>query len=490
MICTVCVCRLRRKPCKDGSLHGFFMCIASLRCVGLVDTIRLVPVHFILFNNFYSMYHTLQRAVRLSKRGFTLLEVLLVIAIIGVLASIVIIALNPNKQLADTRNAQRKADVSAILNAVYQYDIDHSSMPSNTPTTTKEICRDSGACSGFVDLYSSLVPKYVVNLPIDPQASTTVSQSEIVGTLADRDFSADTGDWTTYANTGGHSNWFITGGVASSTANVLGGEMISSASDRNFSTDTGNWSTNANTGNNSNWGIVGGVASSAASTTIVALSLSPSALSSAIVPGYTYQITFTVNTLDTGVLTPNLGGVDGTAVGQTPGSNTQTQVIVAATSDAIMFTPDATWDGTIDNVSIKRIIPSGGSGVTTILSLATSSLAYPISTNSAYQVTFTVNTLTTGTLTPKIGGTNGTAVGQTVGSVTQTQTITSSSAPVTGNGPLMFVPNATWTGTIDNVSVMNTTRGSTGYSIVLGSDGRVTVSAPKAENGASISASK
>ena len=117
----------------------------------------------------------------LKTKGFTLLEVLLVIAIIGILAAIVIVALNPNKQLGDTRNAQRKSDVNTILNAVYQYDIDNSAMPSTTPLTTKAICRNGGACTDtatstvYVDLYNALVPKYVVGIPADPQATSSTS---------------------------------------------------------------------------------------------------------------------------------------------------------------------------------------------------------------------------------------------------------------------------------------------------------------------------
>jgi prepilin-type N-terminal cleavage/methylation domain-containing protein len=58
------------------------------------------------------------------RRGFTLIELLTVIGIISVLVSIVIQAVNPNKQLGVARDAQRRNDVKAIINAFWQYNID------------------------------------------------------------------------------------------------------------------------------------------------------------------------------------------------------------------------------------------------------------------------------------------------------------------------------------------------------------------------------
>ncbi len=55
-----------------------------------------------------------------NNKGFTLIEILVVIGIIAVLAAIVIVAINPAKQFAQARNTQRTSNVESILNAVGQ----------------------------------------------------------------------------------------------------------------------------------------------------------------------------------------------------------------------------------------------------------------------------------------------------------------------------------------------------------------------------------
>lgn len=111
--------------------------------------------------------------MRLSqfRKGFTLIELLLVIGIIAILASIVIVAINPTKQLGDARDAQRKSDVNTILSAVYQYAIDNDGrLPSAITSTNNEICAtDSTDLTTCIDL-DVLTGSYLVRLPRDPQA--------------------------------------------------------------------------------------------------------------------------------------------------------------------------------------------------------------------------------------------------------------------------------------------------------------------------------
>lgn len=105
------------------------------------------------------------------QQGFTLIEVLIVIGILGILFAIVLVAVNPQENFQQANNTQRKADVNAIVNAISQYAAaNNGQLPSGIDSTDRTISSAGG--TGDVDLCTALVPTYIADLPLDPTSGT------------------------------------------------------------------------------------------------------------------------------------------------------------------------------------------------------------------------------------------------------------------------------------------------------------------------------
>ncbi len=113
--------------------------------------------------------------------GFTLIELLLVMGIIAVLASITIVSINPTRQLAAARDAERKHLATELQNALTQYLVATSTLPNTSliPTVAvaaMPICKQGVTGDATCINVDVVAPTYIASLPRD-NTETTVNHS-------------------------------------------------------------------------------------------------------------------------------------------------------------------------------------------------------------------------------------------------------------------------------------------------------------------------
>lgn len=113
--------------------------------------------------------------------AFTLLEILVALAIVGALIGAFLITVNPASLLSNARNKQREAHLNVIVNAIGQNIADNDGsfkcFEGALPTSTKRIAHPSSTPSSTYNIAPCLVPDYLAELHYDPRSPGNVSST-------------------------------------------------------------------------------------------------------------------------------------------------------------------------------------------------------------------------------------------------------------------------------------------------------------------------
>jgi len=120
------------------------------------------------------------------QKGFTLVELLIVIAIIVILAGVVLVAVNPVRRFAEARNSTRFSDVTSILNAILEHQVDNDGtlltavgnltagnyyQIGTSGTECNKSCAGQTTQAACCNL-SGLVDTYIGEIPEDPKTGS------------------------------------------------------------------------------------------------------------------------------------------------------------------------------------------------------------------------------------------------------------------------------------------------------------------------------
>ena len=106
-----------------------------------------------------------------KQQGISVVELILVVAVIGILTGIIVVSRSPAVEAAQNRNQQRARSISEIAQSVHQIKLHNQNhLPKTNKGDEMEKCGEGTTSVG--DFSEVLVPDYLTEIPTDPKDNT------------------------------------------------------------------------------------------------------------------------------------------------------------------------------------------------------------------------------------------------------------------------------------------------------------------------------
>ncbi|PIQ73747.1 hypothetical protein COV58_00905 [Candidatus Roizmanbacteria bacterium CG11_big_fil_rev_8_21_14_0_20_36_8] len=118
---------------------------------------------------------------KLTEKAFTLVELLIVIGIIGVLATTLLLNMNPAEAQKKSRDTKRLKDLSTLQSAIEGMINDGVNFPSNNTVDSRTAAANS--CAANANWTQANLCNYLNTVPVDPSNRSNITFVNSAGAI-------------------------------------------------------------------------------------------------------------------------------------------------------------------------------------------------------------------------------------------------------------------------------------------------------------------